>query len=117
MGLTGVPHYGILEREFRKYAVRIMQIQGRHLLKEFGKKYPYARKPLERWVTIVEKAIWKTPKDVKAIFNDVSFVKTTTIFNIGGNKYRLLSHVLYQKQMVVTYSILTDEEYDRVTVV
>jgi mRNA interferase HigB len=93
-----------------------MQIQGRHLLKEFGKKYAHARKPLERWVMIVEKVTWKTPKDVKAIFSDVSFVKTTTIFNIGGNKYRLLSHILYQKQMVVIYSILTHEDYDELTI-
>jgi mRNA interferase HigB len=93
-----------------------MQIQGRHLFRDFSKRHAHARKPLNKWIDIVEKVIWKTPNDVKAIFADVSFVKTTTIFNIGGNKYRLLSHILYQKQTVVVYSILTHEQYDRLAI-
>jgi mRNA interferase HigB len=93
-----------------------MEIQGRHLLRNFSKKYAHARKPLDKWVEIVERVTWKTPNDVKVVFADVSFVKTTTIFNIGGNKYRLLSHVLYQKQKIVIYSILTHEQYDRLTI-
>ena len=93
-----------------------MQIKGRHLLEAFGKKHPHARNPLERWLTISSKAVWKTPKDVKAVFSDVSFVGETTIFNIGGNKYRLLSYILYSKQTILINNVLTHEDYDKLTI-
>jgi mRNA interferase HigB len=93
-----------------------MQIQGVHLLRDFSKKHSNAKKPLRRWVTIVETSDWKTPADIKTAYASVSFVNTTTVFNIAGNNFRLLSHVLFDKGTVVVYKIVTHAEYDKLTI-
>jgi mRNA interferase HigB len=93
-----------------------MQIQGLHFLKRFCKIHANARRPLSRWVQIVEASNWSSPEDVKIVFADVSFVGRTAVFNIGGNKFRLLSYVLFPKQTVVIYDILTHSDYDKLTI-
>ena len=71
-----------------------------------------SKKPLNRWETIVKGVTWKTPAEVKQTFSSVSFVGKTTVFNIGGNKWRLLSHILYEQKWVVITDVLTHKEYD-----
>lgn len=91
-----------------------MEIQGRYLLRDFSKKHPNALKPLKRWVVLTEEAQWRIPTEVKVTFPSVSFVKTTAVFNIKS--FRLLSHILYEKAIVVVYNILVHEEYERLKI-
>jgi mRNA interferase HigB len=51
--------------------------------------------------------------DLKRVFPSADYVKPKTVFNVGGNKYRLITWVDYGLQTVVVKEALTHEEYDR----
>jgi mRNA interferase HigB len=93
-----------------------MEIRARYIIGDFIEKYPIARKPLKRWEDATKEATWKTPADVKKVFSSVSFVGKTTVFNIGGNKWRLLTHILYEQKSVVVTHMLTHREYDNMKI-
>ena len=70
---------------------------------------------LNSWKTIAEGASWKTIMDVKATIASVSGgVKNIyTIFNIGGNDYRLVIIIDYETQMILVEDLLTHSDYDK----
>lgn len=68
---------------------------------------------MREWVEKVFAAEWKTPADIKKIFASASFVKGYVIFNVGGNKYRLLTEILYNMRKVRILRVGTHAEYDR----
>jgi len=76
-------------------------------------KQPDARKPLDDWYRISRRARWDNLMEVRAIFPTADFVDPLTIFNIGGNKYRLLARILYRSKLVLMKAILTHAEYNK----
>jgi mRNA interferase HigB len=89
-----------------------MEIASQRLIGQFKRKHADARTALDDWVDKVTRAQWKTPVDIKRMFSTVSFVRRFVIFNIGGNKYRLLTVVDYEKGGVTIIDVGTHEEYD-----
>ena len=76
-----------------------MRIVARAELHAFGKRYPDARASLESWIAVVECANWKKPADVKLQYRNASILKgRRVVFNIGGNKYRMVAEVNYVKE-------------------
>ncbi|HBO46257.1 MAG TPA: hypothetical protein DD670_20495 [Planctomycetaceae bacterium] len=71
--------------------------------------------PLRAWYTHVNNKTvsWRSWGDVKADFGAASLVGNCVVFNIGGNKYRLVTRVLYPSQKVFILKIMTHSEYDR----
>lgn len=65
---------------------------------------------------MVDKAEWNRPADVKRLFGPtVDFVgDNRVIFNIGGNKYRIVVHVAYRFKRVLIKFVGTHKEYDRI---
>src|SRR5438477_602900 len=61
---------------------------------------------------IVPDRAWQTWGDVKADFGTVSLVGNCVVFNIGGNKYRLVTQILYPSQKVFILKVMTHAEYD-----
>lgn len=90
-----------------------MRIIKRGALVQFWQQHPDAKASLESWYAVVKKATWKTPADMKAVYHNADLVGRRTIFNIAGNKYRLIARVNYQTQRVFVLYILTHSEYDR----
>ena len=90
-----------------------MEIAGLDVIEKFKKVQPASRSPLDDWIDKVTPVIWKTPHDVKKMFLSASFVKQYTIFNIGGNKYRLLTEIRYAAKRILMLQVGTHEEYDR----
>jgi mRNA interferase HigB len=80
---------------------------------EFSKKYTHCRKPLARFVAIATAAAWKHFPDVKKSFATADYANGRVIFDIGGNKYRVLAIVNYEEQRVDVQEVLTHEQYDR----
>lgn len=79
--------------------------------------YGDAKWPLEAWHDAVRKVKWKTPQDVKSTFRNASICENNrVVFNIGGNKYRLVVVVQYQAEIVLIKFVGTHEEYDKVKV-
>lgn len=93
-----------------------MQIIARRTLRLFWQRHPAAETPLRAWYGIVDKAEWSGPADVKAMFGTgVDFVgDNRVIFDIGGNKYRLIVHVSYPFRRVLIKFVGTHREYDRI---
>ncbi len=90
-----------------------MEIAGIRAIEKFKKVHPAARHTLEDWVTKVTAVTWRKPADIKGIFSTASFVKHHVIFNVGGNKYRLLTEVRYETGRIIVLQIGTHEEFDR----
>ena len=84
-------------------------------LTAFSSKHPAARKPLARFLTIARAASWSHFLDVKQSFpaTDYTSATATLVFDIGGNKYRLLAQVDFEEQLLVIQAVLTHEQYDR----
>ncbi|HET6176773.1 MAG TPA: type II toxin-antitoxin system HigB family toxin, partial [Candidatus Sulfotelmatobacter sp.] len=56
---------------------------------------------------------WTTPAEMKAIYRNADLVGRRTVFNIAGNKYRLIARVNYRSQRVFVLFLLTHAEYER----
>jgi mRNA interferase HigB len=76
-----------------------------------------AEQPLRAWVHVVRAAEWSKPTDVKEMFRSADIVPNGRIvFNIGGNKYRLVVAVHYRGKRVYVRFIGTHKEYDKIDV-
>jgi mRNA interferase HigB len=93
-----------------------MQVIARRTLREFWEREPHAEMPLRVWYALVTKASWAGPKDIKAQFGTtVDFVgDNRVIFDIGGNKYRLIVHFAFAYQRALIKFVGTHKEYDRI---
>lgn len=90
-----------------------MLIAGEGKITAFGEKHKKAAKPLSDWLEIVEQAEWKHSVDMKKHFKSANILGSQTIFNIGGNKYRLIALISYKIKRVWVQYVLTHEEYDK----
>lgn len=79
----------------------------------FYREHSDAKSSLESWYAVVRKADWKTPAELKRVYPNADLAGRRTVFNIAGNKYRLIARVSYQSQRVFVLYILTHAEYDR----
>jgi len=93
-----------------------VQIIAKKALKEFWAKHNQAEGPLTAWYLAVSKAEWKAPSDVKEMSGaPVDFVADNRIiFDIVGNKYRLIVHVAYPFKRVLIKFVGTHAEYDKI---
>ena len=90
-----------------------MHIITRRRLLEFGKKHPDAEEPLDRWYRIVKGTDFESFSDLRKTFPSADQVGRLTVFNVGGNKYRLVAYIVYPKKRIYIRHILTHQEYDK----
>ena len=67
------------------------------------------------WANANKALDWRTPADVRRTFNSADFVGGLTVFDIGGNKYRLIAFVHYRRKAVYIKRILTHKDYGKGT--
>ena len=93
-----------------------MQIIARRTLKQFWMKHRQAEGPLRAWYATVAKAEWRGPADVKAMFGtSVDFLRDNRlVFDIGGNKFRIVVHVAYPFKRLLIKFVGTHGEYDKI---
>ncbi len=95
-----------------------MRIIAKRTIVEFYKnkpEYSDAKGQLEAWYAEVRSAHWKHPSDVKVLYRIASILKSNRIvFNICGNKYRLIVKVNYPAQIVFIRFIGTHKQYDAI---
>jgi mRNA interferase HigB len=93
-----------------------MRIISRARLKQFWevRGHESAEGPLRAWYTHVNNRTvsWQFWGDVKASFASASLVGDRIVFNIGGNKYRLIARIRYASQKVFVLKVMTHREYD-----
>lgn len=93
-----------------------MQIIARRTLRQFWERHPAAEVPLKVWYARVKAARWSGPADVKAMFGtNVDFVgDNRIIFDLGGNKFRLIVRAAYRHSRVLVKFVGTHKEYDAI---
>jgi mRNA interferase HigB len=73
----------------------------------------------EAWFKLTRKAQWQSFQDAKALFGqtdvarDTASGRTATVFDIGGNKYRIIALIDYTRQTVLITHVMTHQEYDK----
>jgi mRNA interferase HigB len=93
-----------------------MQVVARRTLREFWARHPPAEGPIRAWLAVTSKARWSNPAEIKRQFGaTVDFVgDNRVIFDLGGNKYRLIAHVSFTFGRVLVKFVGTHAEYDRI---
>lgn len=93
----------------------LMHIIAKRTLRVFWEQVPAAKAPLEAWFALVTKAAWTNPAQVRETFNTADFVADSrVIFDIGGNKFRLVARIAYKHQRVMIKFVGTHKEYDAI---
>lgn len=67
---------------------------------------------MREWILVVSKADWKSFPDIRKTFNHSDIYCNCTIFDVGGNKYRVIAKVAYRTKLVFIRAVLTHAEYD-----
>ena len=82
-------------------------------LKQSASKYPDATKSIQAFCKTIKKAKWQNLIEVQQIYRDAEAVENFTVFNIKGNKYRLILDIDYSEQVAYFKYFLTHAEYDQ----
>lgn len=92
-----------------------MTVYGERVMRDFGKKHVYSRKPLARFSALAIAAQWKHFPELKQTFPAADYAAETgtVIFNIGGNKYRLIARVDFEEQILSVEAVMTHEDYEK----
>jgi len=90
-----------------------MRILGYERIAAFVKKHADSRAPLKTWYSAAGSAAWKSLAEVRRVYPHADAVGACTVFNIGGNKYRLVAVIDYQTQMIAISDVLTHAEYNK----
>ena len=92
-----------------------MRIISKQTLKDFWEREPVAEAELQAWHAEAKRAEWSTPADVKTKYGKASILKDgRVVFNISGNKYRLVVWINYGFFTIYVRFIGTHEEYDEI---
>lgn len=93
-----------------------MQVVAKRTLRQFWERHPQAETPLRAWFAVASAARWSGPAEVERAFGAaVDFVgDNRLIFDIAGNRYRLVVHVAYRFRRVLIKFVGTHAEYDRI---
>ena|SRR5215213_4289629 len=89
-----------------------MRIISKRKLREFWQKNPSAEKPLKSWYETTKRANWENFSDVRETFRRADIYEDCVIFDIGGNKYRLITKIRYRVKKVFIRFVLTHSHYD-----
>ena len=89
-----------------------MRVISNKTLKEFSAIHPQADIALQAWRQIIESREFGSFSDLKQVFNSVDRVDDFYIFNIGGNKYRLIAAIHFDKSRLFIRHVFTHAEYN-----
>jgi mRNA interferase HigB len=93
-----------------------MRIITRKRLRQFAQRHPDAAEPLQQWYRLFREAKWESLLDVQRVYPHADAVKvasgnTVTVFNLCGNKDRLIAAIHYNRQRVYVLRLLRHAEY------
>ena len=90
-----------------------MTLTGTDKINDFGMDYPDAKSALARWIALVRGNRFRTILELRKTFGPVDPVSAYTVFNIRGNKYRLIAVIDYEEQLCVVHEVMTHKTYDK----
>lgn len=92
-----------------------MRIIAKRTLREFWIKHKDSKQQLEAWYHEVDKSLWDSPNDIKRNYPTASILPDNrVVFNIKGNKYRIVVRINYDYGIVWIRFVGTHAEYDKI---
>lgn len=92
-----------------------MVIISYRVIRDFAARYPMAVKPLEQWYDLSAAADWPSLNALRQTFPNADYVgNERVVFNIGGNKYRLIAAINFSIRTVFIKFVGTHAEYDKI---
>ena len=92
-----------------------MHVISRKALQQFWQRYPDSEAPLTRWFKLMQRNDFGSFDDLRTVFPSADKVGDLIVFNIGGNNYRLIASIHFNRHKVYVRHVLTHSEYDRGT--
>jgi mRNA interferase HigB len=89
-----------------------MHIITRKRLNEFAEKHPDTKTALQHWYRQAKTNDFKSFAELRKTFGSADQVGNLTVFNIGGNKARLIAAIHYNRRIIYIRAVLTHREYD-----
>lgn len=105
-GWPGIPNY--LKMRYNAF----MRVISNKTLVQFANAHPDAQAPLQSWRRIMEASNFTDFAQVKRSFGSVDKVGDYHVFNVGGNKYRLVAAIHFNRGMVFIRHVFTHKVYD-----
>lgn len=92
-----------------------MRVISKRTLQDFWNIHSDVINPLAGWYAEAMKASWQSPQDIKTQYKTASFLRDNrVVFNIGGNKYRLVVKINYPYETVYIRLVGTHAQYDKI---
>ena len=88
-----------------------MRVVSYKAIRIFCEEYPDARPALDHWYKVAKRATWGNFVEVKQSFNTADYVAPRVVFDIGGNKYRLIAEINFCRRVLFVRGIMTHKEY------
>jgi mRNA interferase HigB len=90
-----------------------MHLISKKALREFWRRHPESEPSLSRWFKIVDSSNFETLDELRATFPSADRVGSLVVFNVGGNNYRVVTSVHFNRGKIYIRHVLTHREYDR----
>lgn len=90
-----------------------MHVISKHALSAFWLKHPAARALLEAWYRLVKASSFSSFSEVRKTFNSADYVPPHVVFDLGGNNFRLVGALHFDRQKLYIREVFTHAEYDR----
>lgn len=89
-----------------------MHVITRKRLNEFAGRFPETNNALADWYARMKRNNFDSIAEIRAVFPSADTVGKLTVFNIGGNKVRLVAAIHYNRRKIYIRAVLTHKEYD-----
>ena len=90
-----------------------MHIISRKTLRLFWEHHPDSQLPLARWFKLMEQTNFKNFAELRSVFPTADLVDQWIVFNISGNKVRLIASIHFNRNRAYIRHVLTHQEYDK----
>jgi mRNA interferase HigB len=88
-------------------------LTGTDKIEAFCATHADAQSAFKRWGSLIRSGRFRNVLELRKTFGPVDPVGDYTIFNVRGNKYRLIAIIDYGMQLCVVYRVMTHKDYDK----
>jgi mRNA interferase HigB len=92
-----------------------LHVVSHKAIRNFCEEHPQARTSMDPWYRVAKRATWSSFAGVKPTFNAADFVAPHVVFDLGGNKYRLIAEIHCARRVLFIRRIMTHKEYMKET--
>ncbi len=90
-----------------------MHVVSHKAIRTFCEEHPAAGSALDHWFRVAKASTWASFAHVKQSFNTADFVAPFVVFDIGGNKYRLIAEIVFRRRVLFIRAMMTHKEYEK----